>query len=241
MRVGPHVPTLDFFKHIDLDAPGDVDEILDNLIFYLKTGYFVLWEAVVRRERGLRLSGKHRKALEGLISFSDQEDDRILYIDELPRPREPWYETARKIVPCVLREPLRTDEGAYWATCEGWPALVEALGTHGRDLPLPKGAKSPLDVFPVDLRHRLWLQVCFDALIGLGQDEALTLERQGFRVEWLIRCLKEHKDSVLYFDLTLEGLLTRVITPPKDEKILAEMLTQVLGLTSSQDRLADFL
>jgi hypothetical protein len=115
------------------------------------------------------------------------------------------------------------------------------LETPDRDLPLPEGVKSPLDVFSVDLRHRLWLQVCFDALIGLGQNEALTLERQGYRVEWLIRCLKEHKDSVRYFDLTLEDLLTRVIMPPKDEKILVEMLTQELGLTSSQDRLADFL
>ena len=121
---------------------------------------------------------------------------------------------------------------------EGWPALVEALEEHGRDLSLPEGVDSPLDIFPVDLRHRLWLQVCFDALSGLGQGEELSLEKQPHRVKWFVRSLKEHKDTVQYFDLTLEKLLTRVIMPPKDEKLFVEMVMEKLGMTLPQERLA---
>lgn len=228
---------------MDLDDPAYIDEALDNLIDDIRTGYFLQWEAVIRQERGLPLTMKQKKALSDLISFSDEEDERILYIDGMPRPSEPWYEIARKIVPRILHEPFRTDAGMWWAMYEGWPTLVEVVETHGRDLSLPEGVDSPLDIFPVDLRHRLWLQTCFDALSGLGQDEELTLEneRQSDRVEWFTRCLKEHKDTVQYFDLTLSKLLTRVIMPPKDERIFVKMMLEQLGLTSPQERLADFL
>jgi hypothetical protein len=195
----PDVPTYDCLEHINLDDTGDVDQALDNLINDIKTGYFLQWEAVVRQEQGLPLTRKQKRILTSLISFGAEEDDRILYIDEIPRPKEPWYEIAKKI--------------------------------------------APLDIFPAGLQHRLWLQTCFDALAGLGQGEALTLEneRQQDRIKWFIDLLKEHKDTVQYLDLTLETLLTRVIMPPKDEKIFFAMMTQELGLASPQDRLADFL
>jgi hypothetical protein len=243
MPFDPDVPTYDYLGHMDLDDSGYIDEALDKLIADIKSDYFLQWEAVIRREQGLRLTRAQKRALSSLISFGDEEDDRILYIDEIPRPKEPWYEIASKIVPHLLQEPFRTDEGMYWAMYEGWPTMVEVLETHGQNLSLPEGMTSPLDIFPVDLRHRLWLQACFDALSGLGQDEELTLEneRQGYRIEWFVRCLREHKDTVHYFDLTLEQLLTRVIVPSKDEKILIEMMMSELGLTSPQDRLADYL
>ena len=237
----PDVPTYDCLEHVDLDDPGDVDQALDNLIDDIKTGYFLQWEAVVRQERGLPLTREQERALVSLISFGAEEDDRILYIDEIPRPKEPWYEIAKKIAPRILQEPFRTDESMYWAMHEGWPTLVEALEAHGRDLSLPQGVESPLEIFPAALQHRLWLQTCFDALAGLGQGEELTLERQPFRIKWFIDLLRAHKDAAQYFDLTLETLLTRVIMPPKDEKIFIAMMTQELGLGSPQDRLADFL
>lgn len=239
----PSVPTYNYLEHIDLDDPGHIDEALDNLIHGIKTGYFLQWEAVVCQEQGLPLTKKQEKALASLISFSDVDDDRIWYIDELPRPTEPWYEIARKIAPRILQEPFRTDAGMYWAMHEGWPTLVEVLESHGRNLSLPEGVESPLDIFPIDLQHRLWLQTCFDALSGLGQDKELTLEnkRQQDRVAWFIRLLRERKDTIQYFDLTLEKLLTRVIMPPRDEKIFVKMMMEQLGLTSSQEHLADFL
>ncbi|MBN1815145.1 MAG: hypothetical protein JXA14_25150 [Anaerolineae bacterium] len=237
----PTVPTFDYLEHLDLEDPGYVDQALDNLIDDIKTGYFVQWEAVMRQEQGLRLATKQKKMLGNLLYFGDSADEPILYIDELPRPSEPWYEIARNLVPRILHEPFRTDEGMWWAMHEGWPALVEVLETHVQDLSLPQGVESPLDLFPLDLRHRLWLQVCFDALSGLGQDEELTLKKQPYRTEWFVRCLREHKESVQYFDLTVESLLTRVILPPEDEERLMEMMTEQLGLTSPQDHLANYL
>jgi hypothetical protein len=236
----PAVPTSNLLKHVDLEDPGDVEEALDNLIYAIRSGYFWQWEAVMRHEQGLRLTRKQKKMLGNLIYFGDSADEPILYIDGLPRPSEPWYETARKIVPHILVEPFKTDEVTSWATHEGWPTLVEILETHAQDLPVPRGVESPLGIFPPDLRHRLWLQVCFDALSGLGQAEELTLEKQPYRIEWFVRCLRNHKDSVQYFDLTLESLQSRVILPPEDEKRLMEMMMEQLGLTSPHDHLADF-
>lgn len=240
----PDVPTYEYLERMDLDDPRYVDEALSNLVDDIKLGHFLQWEAVMRQEQGLRLTRKHKEALSDLLWFGDEADDRIWTIDGLPRPSEPWYEIAQKIAPHMLREPFRTTEGGWWATCEGWPTLVEALENHGRDLSLPEGVESPLDIFPVDLQHRLWLQTCFDALGGLGQEEELTLENErqrGYRMEWFIRRLRKHKDAVEYFDLTLDDLLTRVIMPPKDERIFVEIVMERLGVTLRQDHLADFL
>jgi hypothetical protein len=78
------------------------------------------------------------------------------------------------------------------------------------------------------LRHKLWLQDSFDALSGLGQDEELTLERneQQDRVDEFIDCLREHKDSVEYFNLTLDSLLERVILPERDRPIFVRLLQE---------------
>jgi hypothetical protein len=238
----PYVPTYDYFEYIDL--PDDIDQILETLIRNIKTGYFLRWEAVLCQEQGLPLTKKQKKALAELINFGDEEDGRILYINEIPRPREAWHEIARKIVPHILREPFRTVDGGNWAMHEGWPDLVGVLKKYGRDLSLPQGVESPLDIFPPDLRHKLWLQLCFDALGGLGQDEELTLarkEQRDYRIEWFISCLREHRDTVQFFDLTLESLLTKVILPPKDKELFVEIMMKELGLTSPQDRLAEFL
>jgi len=240
---GRDVPTHDYFEGIDL--PDDIDEILDNLIYSINQGDFLLWEGVMCREQGLPLTRKQKRALSELINFND-EDDRILYINEFPRPSEPWYETVRKVAPYILQEgPLRTIDGGSWVLFEIWPKLVEALEEHGRHLSLPEGVESPLGIFPPDLLHKLWLQECFDALMGLGQDEELTLaneDQREYRIKWMIDCLQEHKDTVQYFDLTLESLLTRItIVPPKDKELFIEIMTKELGLTSPQDPLVDFL
>jgi len=80
-------------------------------------------------------------------------------------------------------------------------------------------------------------------LSGLGQDEDLTLENedQKERVEWFVDLLREHKDTVQYFDLKLETLLTRVIIPSKDEKLFTAMIMEQLGLPTSQARIAEYL
>ena len=82
---------------------------------------------------------------------------------------------------------------------------MTVLREHGEGLSLPPGAQSVETVVPAELRHKLWLQFCFDALSGLGQDESLTLEdpEQQYRIEWFIDSLRESKDSVAFLRLTL--------------------------------------
>lgn len=101
-----------------------------------------------------------------------------------------------------------------------------------------------MEVVPVELRHKLWLQDCFDALSGLGQDEELTLENEEqleYRISDFLESLREHKDTVRYFDLTLDSLLTRVILVEKDRPLLIQAMQQTLGMKSTADRISNFL
>ncbi len=56
-----NIPVNDFFEHINLDEPGDIEEALDNLIHDLESDYFLLWEAVLREEQGVKLSKEEKK------------------------------------------------------------------------------------------------------------------------------------------------------------------------------------
>ena len=94
-----------------------------------------------------------------------------------------------------------------------------------------------------ELRHKLWLQFCFNDLGGLGQDDSLTLEdpEERCRIEWFIDHLREHKESVAFFGLNLESLLSKVIIPAKDQPIFLSTIQHRLGLSSTQEPLADRL
>lgn len=238
------IPVYDFLEDHDLDTEWGIGECLDNLIFSIKGGHFLRWEAVVRNEQRLPLTKKQQEALDELISFSDDEDELILYIDEMPRPSEPWYETIKKVVPKLILDPFEAYEIHNEIYHEEWPRLVECLEEHAQDLSLPKGITSPIDVIPAGIRHRLWLQYCFDVLSGLGQEEELTLENEdqkSWRIEGFIDTLKECKDSVKYYNLTIEKLLKLVKLPPKDEKILVESMLEKLGMESISEKLYDVL
>jgi hypothetical protein len=239
----PDIPVNDTLEHLNLDEPGDLEEALDNFIYELENGYFFMWEAVVSEEQSLKLSRKQNNVLNDLLDFSDEDDDQILYIDEIPRPKEAWYEIARKIAPGILVEPFKTDAVMYAVVHEGWANLTEALEEHAQDLSLPEGIESTLEIFPHDLQHRLWLQTCFDTLSGLGQGENFTLENEEelYRIEDFISLLRDHKDTVQYFDLTLEMLLTKVIMPLKDKKLFIIMFMEQLGLPTNQAPIVDYL
>ena len=241
----PNIPTYDYFEDIDLEESWDVDQALIRLINDLKQGPFLQWEAIIRREQGMRITRQHRAALSKLLWFGDRRKAHgpILYIDGVPRPDRLWYEIAQEIVPRILEEPFRTTAGGRWGSYEGWPELIEAIEEHAQGLSLPEGVEDPIDIIPLDLRHRLNLQLCFDALSGLGQEEFLTLENeeQRDRLDWFIGCLRDHKESVRYLDLTLDNLLAKIVMPPRDEKILVREFMQQLGMTSMQEYLADFL
>jgi hypothetical protein len=121
--------------------------------------------------------------------------------------------------------------------------LVRSLQEHGDGLSLPQGVASAVDVVPLELRHKLWLQDCFDALSGLGQDEKLTLEdpEQHYRIEDFVEALRAHKDTVQHFNLTLDTLLERVVLPEKDKPLFVKMMQDKLGIKATVEAIADYL
>jgi hypothetical protein len=239
----PDIPTHDFLEEGPLDDPWNLQEAVENFVSWLEDGIFLAWEGVVCEEQGLSLTPQQKKALGSLLSFNDEEDDEILYIDEIARPSEPWYVILNKIVPHLLTEPLRTFDVQEEVKSDGWQRIVTALDKQGRDLSLPPDVASCVEVVHADLRHKLWLQYCFNDLAGLGQDEELTLEdpEEHYRIDWFIDHLRECKESVTHFGLTLEALLTRVILPDKDQPIFVKMMQGKLRLNSNQEPIANHL
>ena len=240
---GPDIPTYDFIKDYRLDEPSGVEEAVEDFISKMEKDDFLAWEAVMVEEQGLPLTEKQEAALGELLDFSDGGDNRVLYIDEIPRPIEPWHTILNKIAPHIPVEPFRTADVHYGVHCEGWRNLVDCLAEHADGLSLPQGVSSPLEVVPIGLRHTLWLQDCFDALSGLGQYEDLTLENeeQQDRIDEFIAAMREHGDSVQFFKLTLDSLLERVVLPEKDRTIFVRMMQDKLGMKAKTDQIADYL
>jgi hypothetical protein len=237
----PDIPTHDFLEGDALE--GGLADTVRFFVDWLEDGTFLAWEAVICEEQELPLTAKQKKALGKLLSFNDEEDDEILYIDEIPRPSEPWHVILNKIVPRLLIEPYRTIDPHGEAESDGWSQIATALQEHGQGLSLPPGVKSPEEVVSAELRHKLWLQFCFNNLSGFGQSEELTLENpeEVCQIDFFIDNLRECKDSVAYFDLTLESLMTKLILPEKDQPIFAKMMQEKLGLSSTQEPIADRL
>ena len=92
-------------------------------------------------------------------------------------------------------------------------------------------ASNSREVVPAELRHKLWLQFCFNDLGGLGQEDELTLEdpEEHYRIERFIDDLRECKDAVAFFGLTLESMLTRLVLPEKDRPIFLELMQGKAG------------
>jgi len=239
----PDIPTHDFFENDPLDDSWNLQEAVDEFVYWLNHDLFLTWEAVVCEEQDIPLTSKQKKALGGLLDFNDEEDDGVLYINEIPRPSEPWHVILNKIVPHLLIEPYRTFDCHEDAECDGWSLIATALQKHGAGLSLPAGAETPDEVVPTELRHKLWLQFCFEALGGLGQDDAIRLNdpEEHYRIERFIDNLRECKDAVAFFELTLESMLARLILPEKDRPIFLELMQAKLGLGSQQEPIADRL
>jgi hypothetical protein len=148
-----------------------------------------------------------------------------------------------KIVPHLLMEPYRTFDCHEEVKFDGWNRIVTALREHGDGLSLPPGVESAVQVVPAELRHKLWLQFCFNDLGGLGQDDNLTLEdpEEHYRIERFIDQLRKCKESVAFFGLTLDSLLTRVILPEKDKPLFLKLMQEKLGMNSAHEQIADRL
>src|SRR4029077_16078668 len=85
------IPRHEFLEKGSLDDTWNLQEAVENFISWLEKRHFLTWEAVVCEEQGLPLSAGQEEALRSLLSFSDEEEDRIPYINDIPRPSEPWH------------------------------------------------------------------------------------------------------------------------------------------------------
>jgi hypothetical protein len=239
----PWTPTCDFFEDQDLDDAEDLQDAVGNFISWMKRGGFLAWEAVVAHEHGLPLTRRQQAALDDLIDLNHSRSERVLYINGLPRTAEPWYAVLNKIVPRLLVEPFTSLDPPPREHCEGWRLLVECLNEHADGLSLPMGVTSAVEVVPVQLRHKLWLQDCFEFLCGLAREKQLTLqsEAQHYRIEDLVESLREHRDTVRYFDLTLDSLLARLMMPQTDRPIFMQAVQEKLRMKSAAGRIVDYL
>ena len=231
------IPYDDFLDDFDLDDEGSIGELLDVLISSIEGDFFLSWEAVERQERKEHLTFAQKVALNELISFGDDDDenDAILYINGLARPTEPWYETVRKVSPRLILEVYDTTRSYFEEYFNGWPQLHEALEKHASKLMLPEGVDSPVDILPEEIQHRLWLQCnVFDVMGGIGQMDELTLEHTDdqYRIDIFMNALIDHKESVAFFDLTLEKMYTMLVIPEKDKKILTEAIMKRFDISS---------
>ena len=241
----PDIPTYDLLEAGSLDDIRNLQEAVENFVDMLESGDFLTWEAVVCEEQGVPLTAQQKKALANLISFNEEADGQILYINEIPRLSEPWHVILNKIAPHLLMAPFRTFDLPEDVKADGWNRIMTALDEHGPVLSLPPGVASYKEVVPADTRHKLWLQSCFEVLSGLGQDEDLTLEAEEkedpWRVDELITRLRACKESVAHFGLTLDSLLTMVVLPERDRPLLVKLMREKLGLRTGQEQIADHL
>jgi hypothetical protein len=131
----------------------------------------------------------------------------------------------------------------YAVITEGWPRLVEALNEYGKDLTLPQGISSPLDIVPADIQHRLWFQYSCDAFLGIGQQDVPCLSDKGshYRFDMFMERLKECKESVEFLNLNLEKILSMLILPSKDKEIFKRIMMDKLGINSVKEPIIDFL
>jgi hypothetical protein len=223
------VPVEPLFEE-PLEDEGDVEDAMEAVLDYLESGAFLTWEAVLSEEQGLTLSRAQREALEDLMSFSGEPDERVLYLNGVPRPTEPWYASIRKIASALLVERFDTSKSHFGSTTEGWPMLVEAIEDNASSLSLPPGVALPIEVVSEPMRHALWVQSCFSTLEGLGQAPHLSLKEQPTRVADFLEALQQVRDSVAFLGWTLGQLLDVVVLPPDDRKRLVASFKTMTGI-----------
>ena len=237
------LPVYDFLQDHDINREMSFYQCFDLLLIWIEDGHFLKWETLVQFEKGLPLKTKQQKIIDEVINFSIGNKQSYHDIG-IFRPSEPWYDTVRKVAPRLILDPFETYKFNEVIYHNGWSRLIKCLNECAQDLSLPDGVASPFEVIPEKVCHRLWLQDCFDALSGLGQMEELTLENEDqkpWRIENFIKDLKEHKDSVTYFKLSIKSLIKMVKLPLKDEKILVASLLEKLKMKSVSEAIYDYL
>jgi hypothetical protein len=146
----PAVPTSNFFEGIDLSTDWGLNEAVENFVHEMQDHRFHAWEGVICCEQGIPLTAEQERAADGLICFgpSDDEDPsgepRVLYINEIPRATEPWYEILRRLAACLLLDPFDVTAPRCDGYCHAWTELETCLLEHAAGLSLPESVASPI-------------------------------------------------------------------------------------------------
>lgn len=237
------IPTYDFFER-EPQSDFDLQEILEDFVFSMETNYFLLWEAVICQEQNIELTESQEKQLDKLINFREDDDEEILYINEVARPNKKWYAIANHIAEKLIKGRIATYELHSVLISEGWGKLKKSIVEHGAHLSKPKGVKNAIEVIPEEIRHQLEIQESVDWLVGLGQDEELKLTNpdQIYRMEELIRDLKTKIESIKYLQLSTEMIVSKFIELREEDEIkFKEYMVDKLGLKSTEENLTDKL
>jgi hypothetical protein len=124
---------------------------------------------------------------------------------------------------------------------EGWPRLVDAIAEHAVNLELPEGVRSPIEVVPPNIRHRLWIQSTFWALGGLGEYQFMSDEQGQNQLREFVSALRSHKESVDFLQLSLDSLLQMIRLPRTEETAFVEGFLRETSLPSADRQIAPHL
>ncbi|NUQ61705.1 MAG: SEC-C domain-containing protein [Pirellulales bacterium] len=220
---------------LDLDDPVGILLAVERFVDHMETDLFRGWEAVIRREQGLPATPFLGELADDLTAGSRS---RTLYIDDIARFQEPWYEILRKIAPRLLPETGVTADRPGVASL--WSRVARAIDEHGHGLSLPEGVGAPRDVLPLDLQHGLWLYACLSWLSDTGQMVASGLPGDAGheRFSYFLGLLRGHRESVRFLGLTLDGLMDRLTLREEDQQSLVEVMYRRLELAGSSEPLA---
>ena len=179
------------------------------------------------------LSPAQKRELGQLCSFAnDDEDDVTLWIEEGPRPTEPWYETLRALAPYLVIERFVTNAVHYDGETTWGAQLLEAVAKHGGELSLPAECANVTDILPAELWHRLLLQPVFDTLSGLGycdrdRDVVSLSDPDGpERIAGFLAGLDRHAESLAILGWGVTELLDLVELPARDRRLLFEAVAR---------------
>lgn len=242
LQPDPDVLTYNYLADKDLTDIDDVEQVLEDFLHDLEMDYFLQWDAVMRKEQRLPLNSHQKNIVDELISEQERPTDRILYIGDMPRPKQMWYELVQILASnLVTEQPLKPASDYFPLFTQGWPRLAEQLKEQAPQLSHPHKVRSWGELIPAEMHHRLWVQYCFTQFVDVGNGLSLADEEGQPRLDWFIRCLTSHKASLNYFDLTLEALLANIILPPAEADLITQTVLTELNLESPQEPLAKHL
>jgi HEAT repeat protein len=228
------VPTTDFFEARDLDQPEAVVEALEDFVWRMTEDQFRTWEAVIRQEQGLNNTLFLDELADDLLDFdTDHADDRVLYINDIPRYSEPWYAILRQLAPRLLLEPSERlpDDAIKQAITHPDPVVREMASEYFADSFSPDPTIAPWVMQAIE---RYGSHGAFSSYFFLCQ-----LTHTAETVAWMVRQLQQigrpdddTEDYCMGLTIALSMVAPHLIGPHRREiEELQRIAPDVHGMT----------